>query len=86
VCSVLPFGKQGQIGSLKLSVGRVSVTTSLVEMCQAVWTLLDADRQRERHDEENRTCIFVEMYFLTNTQTWWFIYKVVVFMYNEDAN
>ena len=45
--SVYTVHSQGQIGSLQLRIRHTPVTTSLIEMCQAVWTLLRADRQKK---------------------------------------
>jgi hypothetical protein len=45
--SVNAIHSQGQIGSLQLRIKLMPVTTSLIEICQAVWTLLRADRQKD---------------------------------------
>jgi hypothetical protein len=54
---------QGQIGSLQLRIGHMPVTTSLIEMCQAVWTLLRADRQKKDMTKAAGPTYFVQRSF-----------------------
>jgi len=45
--SVYTVHSQGQIGSLQLRIGHIPFTKSLIEMCQAMWTLFRTDGRKK---------------------------------------
>jgi hypothetical protein len=61
------------------------VTTSLIEMCQAVWTLLRAERQKKYMTKVIGPAYFVQRSFKRSPERGHVIFKGIVSMYNHDA-
>jgi hypothetical protein len=83
--SVYAVHSQGQIGSLQLRIRHTSVTTSLIEMCQGVWALLRAERQKKDMTKSTEPTYFMQRSFKWTPERDHVIYKGIVLMYNRDA-
>ena len=83
--SVYAVHIQGQIGSSQLRIGHTPITTGLIEMCQAVWTLSRTDRQKKDVTKVTGPTYFVRRSFKRLPERGHVIYKRIVLMYNHDA-
>jgi len=61
------------------------VTTSLIEMCQAVWTLLRTERQKKDMTKAIGPTYFGQRSFERSPERGHVIYKGIFLMCNHDA-